>query len=146
MKSTSLRIITFGVFDMLHFGHLRLFQKIKKQFGENCFLIVCVQSSENIKKYKPDSKILYSTDERVQMIKSLKCVDDVLIYDDVNIDIKEVEFDIWAKGPDQVHEGFQDAVRWCDRHNKKVYTIPRTEGISSSFIKNMVNDFSSGDK
>ena len=146
MKNSCLRVVTFGVFDMFHFGHLRLFENIKKQFGQDCFLIVCVQSSENILKYKPNSKIFYNTEERVQMIKNLKCVDDVLIYDDVDIDIQQVNFDIWAKGPDQSHQGFQNAIKWCEEHGKQVYTIPRTEGISSTYIKNIVDDFNCVDK
>ena len=141
MKNTSLKVVTFGVFDMLHFGHLRLFENIKKIFGQDCFLIVCVQSSENIKRYKPDCNILYNTEERVKMIKSLKCVDEVLIYDNVDKDIKEVDFDIWAKGPDQVHDGFKNAFKWCVENNKKVYEFERTQGISSTYIKSMINDF-----
>lgn len=141
MKNSSLRVVTFGVFDMFHFGHLRLFENIKNKFGTDCFLIVCVQSTENILKYKPKNKIFYNTEERVRMIKNLKCVDDVMIYDDVDTDIKEVNFDIWVKGPDQIHQGFQNALEWCKENDKIVHVIPRTEGISSTYIKNIVSDF-----
>ena len=140
MKNTVKKYITFGVFDLFHFGHLKLFTRIKEQFGEDSFLIVCVQSSENILKYKPKNKILYSTAERVQMIKSLKCVDEVKIYDDIDEDIKQVEFDVWIKGPDQCHEGFQNAMKWCDENNKEYVVLERTDGISSTFIKNMISD------
>ncbi len=141
MKNTSLKVVTFGVFDMFHFGHLRLFENIKKQFGQDCFLIVCVQSSENILKYKSKNKIFYNTEERVHMIKNLKCVDDVMVYNDVDTDIKEIDFDVWVKGPDQIHQGFQNAIKWCQENNKQIYIMPRTEGISSTYIKNIVNDF-----
>ena len=140
MKNTSKRIITFGVFDMFHFGHLNLFKNIKKQFGQDSFLIVCVQSSERILKYKPNSKILYSTQERVSMIKSIKLVDDVKIYDDIDIDIKQIDFDVWVKGPDQEHSGFKKAIEYCKNNNKEIFIMNRTEGISSSYIKNIVND------
>lgn len=140
MKNTVKKIVTFGVFDMFHFGHLKLFENIKKEFGQDSFLIVCVQSTENIVKYKPNNQIFYSTEDRVKMIKNLKCVDEVKIYDDIDVDIKQVEFDVWVKGPDQCHQGFQDAMKWCDEHNKQYMTISRTEGISSTYIKNMVRD------
>jgi len=143
MKNTCKKIVTFGVFDMFHFGHLMLFQNIKKQFGQNSFLIVCVQSTENIIKYKPKNQIFYSTEDRVQMIKNLKCVDEVKIYDDVDVDIKNVEFDVWVKGPDQCHQGFQDAMKWCDENNKEYVVIDRTKGISSTYIKNMISDLRS---
>jgi glycerol-3-phosphate cytidylyltransferase len=65
MKNTAKKIVTFGVFDMFHFGHLQLFQNIKKEFGQDSFLIVCVQSTENIVKYKPQNQVFYSTEDRV---------------------------------------------------------------------------------
>ena len=136
MKNTGLKVITFGVFDMFHFGHLCLFENIKKKFGENCFLIVCVQDSEKILKYKPDSKIFYTTEERVRMIKNLKCVDDI------DVDIKQASFDVWVKGPDQSHQGFINATEWCNENGKQVVTMPRTEGISSSYLKKLISDFS----
>lgn len=146
MKNTSKRIITFGVFDMFHFGHLNLFKNIKKQFGQDSFLIVCVQSSECILKYKPNSKILYSTQERVDMVKSIKLVDDVKVYDDIDIDIKQIDFDIWVKGPDQEHIGFKKAIDYCRKNNKEIFVMNRTEGISSTYIKNIVNDLEQNKK
>ena len=145
MKNTSLRVITFGVFDMFHFGHLKLFENIKKYFNNDCFLIVCVQDSKSILKYKPESKVFYSTDERVKILKNIKCVDDVMIYDDVDKDIKEVEFDIWIKGPDQTHQGFVNAQNWCEENNKEVITISRTQGISSTYIKKLAGDLKGQD-
>lgn len=139
MKKT---IITFGVFDMFHFGHLKLFLNIKKLCGENNYLTVLVQDSEYILKYKPQSKIFYSTEERVEMIKNLRCVDNVYTYKNVDEDIKNLSFDIWAKGPDQIHEGFQRAIKYCKENNKEVLILPRTEGISSTYLKGIVSDLS----
>lgn len=140
MQDTVKKIITFGVFDLFHFGHLKLFLRIKEQFGQNCFLVVYVQSSENILKYKPKNQIMYSTKERVEMINALKCVDEVKVYNDIDEDIKNIEFDIWVKGPDQIHQGFQDAMKWCDENNKKYVILPRTKGISSTYVKNIIRD------
>jgi cytidyltransferase-like protein len=133
-------IVTFGVFDLLHLGHLRLFVNIKKMCGIENKLIVAVQDSAYILKYKPDAKILYSNEERLEMILSLKPVDNAIIYTDVDITIKTVDFDIWAKGPDQIHSGFQRAIEWCKKNNKDVVEIPRTEGISSSLLKSHIVD------
>ncbi|MBQ8750507.1 MAG: adenylyltransferase/cytidyltransferase family protein [Alphaproteobacteria bacterium] len=44
------RAITFGVFDLFHYGHLKLYQNIKKVCGLDTFLVVAVQDSEFIKK------------------------------------------------------------------------------------------------
>ena len=55
------KVLTVGVFDLLHFGHIELFRKAR---GQGDYLIVAVQSSENVLKYKPSSKLVYNTDER----------------------------------------------------------------------------------
>lgn len=54
------KILTFGVYDYFHLGHLRLFKQCK-QYGD--YLIVAIQNSDYILKYKPDAKIMYSNEE-----------------------------------------------------------------------------------
>lgn len=125
-------VLTFGVYDMLHIGHINLF-KNAKELGDK--LIVAVQRDDVIKKYKPTAEVRYTTDERVFMVESVKYVDEVVLYEDVDVDIKRVKFDIFAKGPDQIHSGFQKAVEWCIDNGKEVVELPRTEGISSSLLR-----------
>lgn len=132
------KVITYGVFDFFHFGHLRLLKNIKKHFNEDIFLTVFVQDSDYILKYKPNATILYSTQDRVEMIKELRCVDDVGIYGQVDEHIINTDFDIWIKGPDQTHIGFQQAVKFCQQNNKEIVILPRTKLISSSYIKELL--------
>lgn len=127
------KVITFGVFDFFHLGHLRLFQNAKKH-GD--YLIVAVQDGAVIKKYKPESNVFYSTDQRVELISALKIVDEVIVYNDVDTDIKSIDFDIFAIGEDQMHAGFERAVAYCKQVGKTVIRMKRTHGISSSAIKN----------
>lgn len=129
------RVITFGVFDYFHLGHLRLFQNAKN-LGD--YLIVAVQDGTYIKKYKPDTSILYSTEERAELVRALRVVDEVVIYRDVNEDIKRFDFDVFAIGEDQTHSGFQQAVSYCEKEGKQVVRMKRTEGISSSEIKDHI--------
>lgn len=130
-------ILTFGVFDMLHIGHILLFKHVKNLFpNEECKLIVAVQDGDNILKYKPETKMVYSTEERLFMVGAVRWVDEVVVYKDVDVDIKNINFDIFAKGPDQQHSGFQRAVKWCEENNKDVIVIPRTEGVSSTYLRN----------
>lgn len=129
-------IITFGVYDMLHIGHVLLFKRIKDLYkNEEVKLVVAVQDSVSILKYKPDTRIVYNTDERVFMVESIKYVDDVVTYNDVDIDIKKFNFDVFVIGPDQKHKGFQKAIQWCMVNNKDVRVLPRTEGVSSTMLK-----------
>lgn len=126
------KVLTFGVYDMLHIGHILLF-KHAKELGDE--LIVAVQDGDCILKYKPGTKMVYTTDERLYMVSTIRYVDQVVIYEDVDKDIQHIDFDIFAKGPDQNHAGFQRAVEWCENHGKKVVVIPRTEGISSTMLR-----------
>ena len=59
----------------------------------------------------------------------------VQIYGTIIETIVDVDFDIFAIGGDQTHEGFQRAVKWCNENNKKVVRLQRTPGICSSQIK-----------
>jgi glycerol-3-phosphate cytidylyltransferase len=131
------KILTVGVFDYFHLGHLRLFKRTKA-LGE--YLIVAVQDETFIKKYKPQAIILYSTYQRMEIIESLRCVDKVIIYKEVDKIVKEVDFDIFVIGSDQNHKGFQKAVQWCKANGKEVIVLERTEGISSSHIKESIKN------
>lgn len=125
-------VITVGVYDMLHIGHILLFKKAK-ELGDR--LIVAVQDNDVILKYKPEAKMVYTTEERMYMVSTIKYVDEVVVYRDVDKDIQNIDFDVFAKGPDQSHEGFQRAVEWCKEHGKEIVIIPRTEGISSTMLR-----------
>ena len=96
---------------------------------------MAVQNSEYILKYKPDTVIVNDTPTREFMVSSIRYVDEVVSYKDVDKDIKKIDFDIFAKGPDQNHDGFKRAEEWCKAHGKEVVVIPRTEGISSSLLR-----------
>lgn len=130
------RILTVGVFDTLHRGHIRLFERAK-QYGD--YLIVAVQTDENILKYKPQTQIINSTEERVYMVGSIKYVDEVICYDDVDKTVESVDFDVFVRGEDQNHSGFQKAIDWCQEHGKEVVTLTRTQGISSTIIREIKN-------
>lgn len=129
------KVFTVGVYDYLHIGHVNLFRRAKA-LGD--YLIVAVQDSDQILKYKPNTTILYNTEERLYMVQSVKYVDEVVVYADVDTIVKEVNFDIFVTGPDQIHDGFQRAMQWCREHGKQVVVLPRTEGISSSQLKTKI--------
>ena len=130
-------ILTFGVFDMLHLGHVALFKRLADYVSQEKGgrVIVAVQDNKYILKYKPTSKIVYSLEEKLFMLEAIKYIDDIVIYKDVDVDIQNLEFDILAVGPDQNHGGFQRAMTWCREHGKEVVVMPRTEGISSTMLK-----------
>lgn len=130
------KVITVGVFDYFHLGHLRLFENAKK-LGD--YLIVAVQDGDSILKTKPDAKVLYTTEQRIDLVKALRVVDEVIVYQDVDKTLPLVDFDVFAIGEDQTHAGFQRAVKWCEENGKEVIRLTRTPGICSSVIKEQLN-------
>ena len=127
------KIITFGVYDYFHLGHLRLFKQCKN-YGD--YLIVAIQEGDYILKYKPEAKVMYSTEERIEMISALKIVDEVITYQGISPEfLATVDFDILALGEDHVAERWQKAAEWCYNNGKEVVRLKRTKGICSSNIK-----------
>ena len=127
------KILTFGVFDYFHIGHLRLFEQCKEHAD---YLIVAIQNGEYIKKFKPTAETLYTTQERYDIISALRLVDEVIIYDIVSSEVlSKLEFDILALGEDHKGDRFDEVCQWCDEHGKEVIRLKRTPGISSSEIK-----------
>ena len=129
------KVFTVGVYDLLHIGHVNLFRNAKA-LGD--YLIVAVQSSEVVLKYKPNTKLVYTTEERMYMVKAIRFVDNVVSYEAVDDIVKKVDFDVFAVGQDQNHAGFQSAISWCKENGKTVIVLPRTEGVSSSWLKEQI--------
>ncbi len=130
-------VLTVGVYDLIHIGHVNLFKNAKK-LSENGKLIVAVQDSNFVLKYKPEAKLVYTTEERLYMVKAIRFVDEVIVYEGVDEIVKNTDFDVFVTGPDQKHLGFQKAIEWCEKHGKEHVVIPRTEGISSSWLKEQI--------
>ncbi len=136
------KILTFGVYDYFHLGHLRLFKQCKNYAD---YLIVAVQDGEYILKYKPDAKIMYSTEERVEILENLKVVDEVMVYDSVSADtLKRIDFDILALGEDHRGGRFDEAEQWCHENGKEVVRLKRTPRICSSGIKRRISNDGQG--
>jgi glycerol-3-phosphate cytidylyltransferase len=129
------KILTVGVYDLLHVGHVELFRKAKS-LGD--YLIVAVQDSEDVVKFKPDAKLVYDTEQRCYMVRAIRYVDEVVVYKNVKDIVKQVDFDVFVAGPDQTHAGFQTAFEYCRKAGKEVMLLPRTEGISSSELKEII--------
>ncbi len=122
------RIITFGTYDLFHIGHLRILERAKK---EGDYLIVGISSDElNEKKGK---KAVFPLSERVEIIKALKCVDEVFIEESLELKdeyIKNFNADLLVMGDDW--KGKFDWVS-CD-----VMYLDRTPNISTTYLKNSI--------
>jgi cytidyltransferase-like protein len=128
-------VITFGVFDYLHIGHIRLFDNIRKAVGEPCRLVLAIHRTEYVQATKPGAAMFHTTEQRIEILNALRHVNDVLVLPD---DLKytlNIPFDVFARGEDQNNErivAFQD---WCIANGKEVIRMSRTPNICSSGIK-----------
>ena len=122
------KIITYGTFDLLHYGHINLLKRAK-ELGD--YLIVGLSTDEFNMNMK-NKKSYFSYEERKKLLESLRYVDLVIPEDNweqkLN-DIKEFKVDTFVIGDDW--EGkFDDLKSSCE-----VVYLPRTPEISTTKIK-----------
>lgn len=128
-------IITYGTFDLFHYGHLQLLKRIKKLGDE---LIVAVSTDEfNRLKGK---KTLIPFQQRAEIVEAIQYVDKVISennWEQKVDDIKKFNVDIFCMGDDWEGE-FNFLKNVCD-----VIYLPRTKNISTTHVKNSLKFFSS---
>ena len=96
-------VLTNGVFDMLHGGHVRYLQGAKALGGR---VVVGVNSDESVRRIKGPERPLMPENERAEIVAALECVDAVVIFSepDVRALIREIRPDVQAKGTDYTRE------------------------------------------
>lgn len=141
-KFVGMKAITFGVFDLLHYGHFELFRRIRDIVGLTGEVIVMLQKDEWVTKFK-DVKLVYNYEQRKQMIESLRAVTRVVPYETVGIDaVRDVDFNLLVRGPEHCSERFLSLSKWCEETGKKWTILPRTEGVSTTTLKRMIKELS----
>ncbi|WP_367146866.1 adenylyltransferase/cytidyltransferase family protein [Candidatus Thioglobus sp.] len=121
-------VITYGTFDMLHRGHMRLLERAK-DFGD--YLIVGV-TDEDYDRSRGKLNVAQSTEQRVEAIKAIEFVDEVIIESHRNQkseDMVKYKVDTFAIGDDWL--GMFD---YLNKYTQVVY-LPRTQGISSTQLR-----------
>ena len=122
------RVLTVGVFDLFHVGHLNLFRRAK---AHGDYLIVAVHDDKRKTKGKD---FCFDILERTSLIKELRLVDEVVVYERVDLLVERVDFAVFCYGPDQNHVYFERAFAYCRRLGKKLVCLDRTPGVSSTII------------
>lgn len=122
------KVITYGTYDMLHYGHIRLLERAKA-LGD--YLIVGI-TSDDYDKTRGKINLQQSLTERIEAVRETGLADLILVeeYEGQKIDdIKRYDVDIFTVGSDW--QGYFDYLKeYC-----KVVYLPRTEGVSSSEIR-----------
>ena len=123
------RILTYGTFDLLHYGHIRLLKRAKA-LGD--YLIVAL-STEEFNELK-GKKTYHNYETRKMMLEAIRYVDLVIPesnWEQKINDVKEYNVDIVVMGSDWAgSDKFEYLNDYCE-----VLYLDRTEGISTSKIK-----------
>ena len=123
------KVITYGTYDLLHQGHINLLRRAK-ELGD--YLIVGV-TNDHFDRERGKLNVRNNVLERIDAVKATGLADEIIIEDYVGQkidDIQKYEVDIFAIGSDW--EGKFDYLNeFC-----KVVYLPRTEGISSTMLRN----------
>ena len=123
-----IKVITYGTYDLLHYGHIRLLERAKA-LGD--YLIVGV-TADDFDKTRGKINVQQSLSERIEAVRKTGIADEIIAeeYEGQKIDdIIKYDVDIFTVGSDW--EGYFDYLKeYCE-----VVYLPRTEGVSSSEIR-----------
>ncbi len=125
-------VLTNGVFDLLHVGHVRYLQGARS-LGDA--LAIAVNADASVRALKGPTRPLNAQDDRAEVLAALACVDYVVIFDQVRATdlIAEVRPMIYAKGGDytlsSLDAGERAALEAC---GAEIHLVPLVPGKSTT--------------
>ena len=122
------KVITYGTYDLLHYGHIRLLQRAKA-LGD--YLIVGV-TSDTFDRERGKINVQQSHMERIEAVRATGIADEIVVeeYEGQKIDdIKRYDVDIFTVGSD-----WKGKFDYLNDYCKVVY-LDRTSGVSSTELR-----------
>ena len=125
-------VFTNGCFDIIHPGHIYLLEKARS-YGDK--LIVGINSDKSVRSIKGNNRPINSEKDRAAVLKGLKAVDEVRIFEELTPEkiINEIKPDVLVKGGDWQENEIIGA-DFVKENGGKVYSIPLKDGYSSTEI------------
>lgn len=123
------RVITYGTFDLLHYGHVNLL-KCAKQYGD--YLIVGLSTDEFNAKQK-HKKAYFNYEKRKELLEAIRYVDQVIpekSWDQKIDDMHKYKIDTFVIGDD-----WKGKFDFLKKEGVQVVYLPRTPEISTTQIK-----------
>ncbi len=127
------RVITYGTFDLLHYGHINLLKRAKS-LGD--YLIVGLSTNE-FNKLEKNKECYFDYEERKSLLEAIRYVDLVIPeenWDQKISDIEKYHVDVFVIGDD-----WQGKFDYLTDFGIEVVYLSRTKEISTSKIKNDLN-------
>lgn len=125
------RVLTYGTFDLLHWGHIRLLKRAKAR-GD--YLIVAASADDFVVNQKGSRAPYHKFETRKDMLEAVRFVDLVIeesSWEQKLSDIRRYHVDTVVMGSDWENSPRFDYLRkYCD-----LVFLPRTEGVSTSKIR-----------
>ena len=128
IKNDMIKVITYGTYDLLHYGHIRLLERAKA-LGD--YFIVGI-TADDFDKNRGKINVQQSLMERIEAVQATGLADEIIIeeYEGQKIDdIRNYDVDIFTVGSD-----WKGKFDYLNEYCKVIY-LDRTEGISSSDIR-----------
>ncbi|MCR5665019.1 MAG: glycerol-3-phosphate cytidylyltransferase [Oscillospiraceae bacterium] len=128
------RVITYGTFDLLHYGHINLLRRAK-ELGD--YLIVAV-STDEFNRNEKHKTCYFSYEQRKALVEAIRYVDLVIpeeSWEQKRADIHEYHVDTFVIGDD-----WTGKFDFLKEEGSEVVYLPRTPEISSTQIKKDLNN------
>lgn len=123
------RVITYGTFDLLHYGHINLLRRAKA-LGD--YLIVAL-STDEFNALEKNKKCYFSFEQRKALLEAVRYVDLVIpeeSWEQKRSDVREFRVDAFVMGDD-----WKGKFEYLKDEGVEVVYLPRTPEISTSQIK-----------
>lgn len=127
MESFMKKVITYGTFDLLHWGHIRLLERAR-ELGDHLTVVLSTDEFNRLK----GKEVFHKYEQRKYLLEAVKHVDRVIpetTWDQKIIDIQSNDIDIFVMGDDWKGQ-FDFLSSYCE-----VRYLDRTKNISTTYIK-----------
>ena len=127
------KVITYGTFDLLHYGHINLLRRAR-ELGD--YLVVVI-STDEFNWNEKGKKCYFTYEQRKAMVEAIRYVDRVIPetnWEQKRTDVHDYDIDIFVMGDD-----WKGKFDFLKEEGVEVVYLPRTPEISMTQIKNDLN-------
>ena len=127
------KVITYGTFDLLHYGHINLLRRAR-ELGD--YLVVVI-STDEFNWNEKGKKCYFTYEQRKAMVEAIRYVDRVIPetnWEQKRTDIHDYDIDVFVMGDD-----WKGKFDFLKEEGVEVVYLPRTPEISTTQIKNDLN-------